>query len=152
MTHFDLRWPSSISPSTSSTLETRTTSPLSPLTEMVVSSLLNHFWPQSPTFFVFQCQLAVEDGIAMAAVCKWDDMKSKRGKEKNEGQVRYVINRNGCGSLLDVFKWIQNILHFFGKANLLLLVRYSDASNILVSFSYILLYYFYWKYKIVAFV
>lgn len=67
-TYFDLRWPSSISPSTSMTWVIDTISPtLSPAIVMLVNSRSIHSFPQLVIFLFFQCQLAVENAIGGAA-------------------------------------------------------------------------------------
>lgn len=69
--YFDFLWPSSTSPSASLTDEMETTSPLSPDTEMVVSSRFIHSSPHFVMFLFFQCQFAVEGGRAMAEKGRW---------------------------------------------------------------------------------
>ncbi len=68
-THFDLRWPSSISPSISVTSVIDTSSPsLSPAMTMVVSSRCSQSVPQRVISLFFQCQFAVENDMGGGAV------------------------------------------------------------------------------------
>lgn len=62
-TYFDLRWPSSTSPSTSTTLEMNTSCSSSLLIEIVVSSRWNQVLAHGVTFLFFQCQFAVDAGM-----------------------------------------------------------------------------------------
>lgn len=73
--YFDFLWPSSTSPSASLTDEMETTSPLSPDTEMVVSSCLIHSSPHFVMFLFFQCQFAVDGGRAMTKKGGWRKRK-----------------------------------------------------------------------------
>ena len=58
-THFDLRWPSSASPSSHEVEVTLTFTSPSPWIEIFVSSCWNHAFAHGVTFLFFQCQLAV---------------------------------------------------------------------------------------------